>query len=223
MQTEAQSIARQTVSTEPDALHLLEQFGATLRIPRNREIHMEGDQANYCYRVVSGCVRTVRLMEDGRRQVGEFHLAGDMFGFDDLGVHDLGAEAVCDTVLRRFPRRMVETLADSRTSLARRLRELALKRLHIAHEQIVLLGRKTATERLASFLLDMQGRTATKGGFIELPMGRADIADHLGLTVETVCRVLAAIKREGGIAIERAGIVVRDSRTLCALANDTRH
>lgn len=209
-------------SDTPDAVDLLEQFGTTVRMARDHEIHSEGSSATYCYRVISGCVRTVRLMEDGRRQVGEFLLAGDLFGLDDLDDHAFSAEAVTEVVLRRYPRRMVESLAESHPALGRRLRELALAHLRAAQERVVLLGRKTATERLATFMLEMDRRI--KGGeMLEFPMCRADIADHLGLTVETVCRVLAQVKREGVISVTRAGVRLHDRAMLRSLASETRH
>jgi CRP/FNR family transcriptional regulator, nitrogen fixation regulation protein len=208
----------------PDALDLLEQFGTTVTVRREREIHGQADPAEYCWRILSGCVRTVRLMEDGRRQVGEFLFAGDIFGLDDLAIHDFAAEAVTDVKLRRYPRRMVEALAESRAALARRLRTLTLNNLHAAHERMMLLGRKTAMERLASFVLEMDRRSATPGRpMLDLPMGRTDIADHLGLTVETVCRVLAHLKREGTLGICRTGVELHDRRYLQDLACELRH
>jgi CRP-like cAMP-binding protein len=209
---------------EPDTLDLLEQFGTTVRLHREQEVHAEGDAADYCYRVISGCVRTVRLLEDGRRQVGEFLLTGDMFGLDVIGTHDFAAEVVSDCVVRRYPRRMVEALAESRPALARRVRELALAHLRMAHDRLVLLGRKTASERIASFLIEMDRRMgAGKAVTLELPMCRTDIADHLGLTVETVCRVLAHLKREGMVGITRTGVELRDRSALRALACEVRH
>jgi CRP-like cAMP-binding protein len=211
-------------SETPDAVDLLEQFGTTVRLAREHEIHSEGASTTHCYRVVSGCVRTVRLMEDGRRQVGEFLLAGDLFGLDDLGDHAFSAEAVTEVVLRRYPRRMVEGLAESHPALGRRLRELALANLRAVQEHVVLLGRKTATERLASFMLEMDRRIQGKGSeMLEFPMCRADIADHLGLTVETVCRVLAQLKREGVISVTRSGVRLHDRAALRGVACQTRH
>lgn len=208
----------------PDALDLLEQFGSAVAIQREHEIHGQGDAAEYCWRILSGCVRTVKLMEDGRRQVGEFLFAGDIFGLDDLAIHDFAAEAVTDVKLRRYPRRMVEALADSHAALARRLRALTLNNLREAHERLVLLGRKTAVEKIASFVLEMDRRSATPGrAMLDLPMSRTDIADHLGLTVETVCRVLAHLKREGTLGISRTGVELHDRRYLRDLACDPRH
>jgi CRP/FNR family transcriptional regulator, nitrogen fixation regulation protein len=208
----------------PDALDLLEQFGSTMGVQREHEIHGQGDAADYCWRILSGCVRTVKLMEDGRRQVADFLFAGDLLGLDDLGTHDFAAEAVTDVTLRRYPRRMVEALADSHAALARRLRALALTNLRNAHERMIMLGRKTAVEKIASFVLEMDRRGAAPGRKLtELPMSRTDVADHLGLTVETVCRVLAQLKRDGMVTLHRTGVEVLDRATLCALACETRH
>ncbi|MBV9250870.1 MAG: helix-turn-helix domain-containing protein [Acetobacteraceae bacterium] len=190
-----------------DAIDLLEQFGITVKVERGHEIHAQGHCAEHCWRIVSGCVRTVKLLEDGRRAVGEFLFAGDYFGQDDVETYDLAAEAVTDVVLRRYPRRMVEALADSHAVLARRLRGIALSNLRAAHERAAMLGRKTASERLASFLLEMDRRCRERSGsFLELPMSRGDIADYLGLTVETVCRLLSQFRREGAIAVGRTGV-----------------
>ncbi|MGE0225188.1 MAG: helix-turn-helix domain-containing protein [Acetobacteraceae bacterium] len=203
----------------PDALDLLEQFGTTVRLQRDGEIHAEGDDAQACYRVISGCARSVTLLEDGRRQVGEFFLPGEWIGLHDLDTYDYAAEAVTDVVLRRYPRRMVEALAESNGPLSRRLRELALRSLRIAHARMVMLARKTATERIASFLLEMDRRTGNTGNpKLELPMNRADMADHLGLTVETICRVLAHLKRDGLLRIMRTGVELRDRDGLRDLA-----
>jgi CRP/FNR family transcriptional regulator, nitrogen fixation regulation protein len=208
----------------PDPLDLLEQFGSTVTVGREHEIYGQGDTARYCWRILSGCVRTVKLLEDGRRQVGEFLFAGDIFGLDDLAIHDFAAEAVTDVKMRRYPRRTVDALAESSASLAHSLHALILNNLHAAHERMILLGRKTATEKLASFLLEMDRRSVTPGRvMVDLPMSRTDIADHLGLTVETVCRVLAHLKRDGTLGISRAGIELYDRRCLCDLACEPRH
>src|SRR5690242_9999169 len=129
MQVLAQTLER-SVGTIPalrpipgrDPLDLLEQFGSTISVLRDREIHGQGDQAAWCYRVISGCVRVVNLMEDGRRQISEFLMPGDTLGFDALEIYDFAAEAVSDVVLRRYPRRMVDALAERNVPLARRLR-----------------------------------------------------------------------------------------------------
>jgi CRP/FNR family nitrogen fixation transcriptional regulator len=207
-----------------DALDLLEQLGTTISVRRDQKIHGPGDQATSCYRVLHGCVRMVRLMEDGRRQIGEFLMAGDLFGFDALNIHDYAAEAVSDLVLRRYPRPMVDMLAESNLALALRLWDLTLVSLRAARTRLLLLGRKTASEKIATFLLEMRERLpCTITGVMNLPMGRTDMADHLGLTIETVCRVLTILRRDKAIAIERNTIEIRDLVGLQQMASEARH
>ena len=195
----------------------LDQRATTLRGDRDDEIVAQEDAATYCYLVVSGCVRTVRLMEDGRRHVGEFLFTGELFGWEALDRHDFGAEAVTPVTLRRYARRDLERLADQDRDVARRLREVSASRVRSGREHMVLLGRKTASERIASFLLEMAERTAVDGrATIELPMNRVDMGDYLGLTIETVCRRLTRLRLDGTIAIDGAKVSIRDRRALGA-------
>jgi CRP/FNR family nitrogen fixation transcriptional regulator len=207
-----------------DALALLEQFGTTVSVHRDRQIHGQGEQADCCYRLLNGCARTVKLMEDGRRQIGEFLMAGDLLGFDALGTYDFAAEAVTDVVLRRYPRRMVDKLAESNVAVARRLRDMTSISLRKVHARLMVLGRTTASERIASFLLEMAERLPEpRPDVLDLPMGRTDIADHLGLTIETVCRGLGHLRRDGTIAIERSSITIRNGVALQQMASEPRH
>jgi CRP-like cAMP-binding protein len=207
-----------------DALGLLEQFGTTVTLRHDREIHGEGSEAEFCYRIITGCVRMVKLMEDGRRQIGEFLMAGDLLGFTALDCHDFSAETVTDVVLRRYPRRMVEALAGTNLALARELRDIGSVNLRAVYTRLVLLGRKTASERVASFLLEMSSRLpGSRQHVLELPMGRTDVADHLGLTIETVCRLLGQLRRDGTIAIDRGKITIRDPKALQQMASEPRH
>ena len=207
-----------------DALDLLEQFGATVTIRHDGEIVGQSDPAEFCYKILNGCVRRVTLMEDGRRQVCAFLMPGDLFGFDDLVTHDFAAEAVSDVILRRYPRRLVEALADGRLALARRLRDLTAISLRTAHSHLMLLGRKSASERIASFLLEMAERLPEHGDCVVcLPMTRTDVADYLGMTIETVCRNLAQFRRDGTIAIEHGGIAIRNRVSLEMIATEPRH
>ena len=206
-----------------DALDLLEQFGTTVALRHDQEIHGEGGRAEFCYRIIAGCVRTVKLMEDGRRQIGEFLMAGDLLGFNVLDSYDFSAEAVTDVVLRRYPRRMVDALAGTNLRLAQQLREMASVNLRAAYTRLLLLGRKTAAERIASFLLELSRRLPhARPHVLELPMGRVDIADHLGLTIETVCRLLGQLRRAGTIAIDRGSITVRDLSALQDIASESQ-
>ena len=212
------AIWRAGVTSRPAKPHVLEPLepqAITVRADRDEEIVAQGGAAAYCYLVVSGCVRTVTLMEDGRRQIGEFLFPGDLFGWEALDEHDFAAEAVTPVTLRRYSRRSLDALADRDLDFARRLRELTAGQLRAGRERMVLLGRKTASERIASFLLEMAGRMNPDGyALIELPMGRADMADYLGLTIETVCRGLTQLRRHGTIAVERAKVMIRDRPAL---------
>jgi CRP/FNR family nitrogen fixation transcriptional regulator len=208
-------------STRPDPLDLLEQFGVTVTIRRGHEVYGQGQPTEFSWRIFSGCVRTVKLLEDGRRLIGAFLWPGDLFGIDDSSVHDFGAEAVTDVTLRRYPRRTVEALAQSHTALALQLRALAASNLQQAYRQMMLLGRKTVTEKVASFLLDMDCRSiATDRWIIDVPMSREDIADYIGTTTETVSRAIALLRRDGTLAILRSGFELRNRVALIELAHE---
>jgi CRP-like cAMP-binding protein len=211
-----------------DPLATLPAQATAVNIEKEQTIYAEGSPAEFCYRIVCGCVRMVKLMEDGRRQVVEFLLPDDLLGFDALGTYDLSAEAVTPVVLHRYRRKVVERLADADPAIARRLRALSAAGLRAAWDRMMLLGRKTAVERIASFLLEMTARVPSGGrAGVLLPMGRLDIADHLGLTMETVCRVLSSLRQEGTIAMGRSvngpQVTIRDPAGLQALACAARH
>jgi CRP/FNR family transcriptional regulator, nitrogen fixation regulation protein len=205
-------------------LDLLDELGSPMMVRREQEIYAQDDAADYYYQVISGGVRTVRLMADGRRQVSEFLLPGEVFGFDALDTHDFAAEALEDTLLRRFPRRRVEALAGEHVALSQQLRRMTNEKLRQAHERMMVLGRMTASERIASFLLQLADRGPGKGGQIELAMSRRDIADYLGLTIETVSRTLTMLKADGTIAmLKKCRIEIRNRRALEAMASEPRH
>jgi len=129
-------------------------------------------------------------------------------------------------VLRRYRRREIEALMLQHASLARVLREMAARELRAAYDRILLLGRKTASERIATFLLEMatrQGGGCPRECKVALPMSRTDIADHLGLTVETVCRMMTHLRREGTIAIEPGQVELLCPAALQHMAADPRH
>jgi CRP/FNR family transcriptional regulator, nitrogen fixation regulation protein len=201
-------------SGQLDALVALERIGTRLNFARNQEIYAEGDSTGCWYKVVSGTVRICKLLADGRRYIAEFCFAGDCFGLDNTGERPFSAEAVSDAVVMRLPRRASEQLVDQNPAVARLLREVMLRDLANAHGRMLLLGRMTATERVAAFLIEMCERyDRTKR--LDLPMSRNDIADYLGLTIETVCRVLSAFKRDGIIAIPNAhAIELKDREAL---------
>ena len=177
--------------------------GATTKYVRGREIHGEAQDAKFIYKVVSGAVRRQRLLSDGRRQIESFHLPGDFFGFESGPTYRLTAEAIVDTLTVIFDRRALERFAIRDARTARQLWKLAVRELDHAVDHMLLLGRKTALERVSDFLLEMDARMGTTGG-TELPMQRRDIADYLGLTVETVSRTISRLEREGVVELVAA-------------------
>jgi CRP/FNR family nitrogen fixation transcriptional regulator len=178
----------------------LDMMGAEMRFPRNAEIFGEGEPAEYLYRVVRGTVRISTLLSDGRRQIGAFYLPGDVFGLEAGELHAFSAEAIGDTTVVVVKRSTFETLAVSNREVAQELRTLLATHLRRAQQHMLLLGRKTAQERIASFLLQMAER-APAASAVDLPMSRQDIADYLGLTIETVSRTLTQLEHIAAIRL----------------------
>jgi CRP/FNR family transcriptional regulator, nitrogen fixation regulation protein len=204
-----------------DPLAEIADLGRTVALRRGQGIYEHDAPSEFCWRVLTGCARSVRVMGDGRRQIGEFHWAGDLLGLNDIETHFADAEAVSDIVLRRYSRTLVEAEARRNTVLTHWLRANAQSDLRRARRQLTLLGRKTAIERIATFLLDLDRRAdGLDDDLLELPMDRTDIADHLGLSTETVCRNLARMHRDRTIAIERLGVTLRDRPALRGMASE---
>ena len=191
-------------------------MGAPMPFARNAEIYGEDEPAEYLYRVVSGAVRTYRVLHDGRRQIGAFLLPGDMFGLEAGATHATSAEAVADSVVLVIKRSAVIALADRDPDVARQLWTLTAKELGRAQNHMLVLVRN-AQERIASFLLEMAER-APGADSVELPMSRQDIADYLGLTIETVSRTLTQLEAEAAIALPTSRrVVLRDRSALTRL------
>jgi CRP/FNR family transcriptional regulator, nitrogen fixation regulation protein len=206
-----------TRSGQLDELLAFEQLGTRRSFARDGEIYAEGDRADSWFKVVSGTVRICKLMADGRRHIAEFFFAGDCFGIDSAGARAFAAEAVDEVIVMRFTRASTERLIDERPELARRMCNVTLRKLAQARTRLLLLGRMTASERVASFILELAERRDVRR-VLDVPMSRSDIADYLGLTIETVCRVLSAMKRDGAIAIPNPHrIEIRDSDALEAM------
>jgi CRP/FNR family nitrogen fixation transcriptional regulator len=202
-QPRADAIAPIARSGRLDEMLALERIGTRLVFSRNQEIFREGERAEYCYKIVSGAVRVCKILADGRRHIASFHFAEDFFGFEGLDERHHTAEAIDEVVLIRYTRASVDRLAEQQPAFGRRLRDMAFANLAEAHGRMLCLGRKTAQERVASFLIEMADRVADREP-IELPMTRGDVADYLGLTLETVSRILSAFKRLGAIALPNA-------------------
>ena len=163
---------------------------------RGAEIFGEAEPAEYVYQVVEGAVRSYKLLSDGRRQIGAFHLVGDIFGLENGLAHRFTAEAIVDTTVRLAKRVSLEHVAEEDATVARDLLDMTTNNLQHAENHMLLLGRKTSLERVAAFLLEMDGRL-NAAGVMALPMSRRDIADYLGLTLETVSRALSCLHEKG--------------------------
>lgn len=183
---------------------------------KDEEIYGEDEPATYVYEVVSGAVRTYKLLSDGRRQIGAFLLPGDVFGLDSGTAHRMSAEAIIDTKVRLVKRSSLEALAMSDVQTAHKLWTMTACELQHAENHMLLLGRKTAMERVATFLLEMDRRFTGVG--MALPMCRRDIGDYLGLTLETVSRTLSHLNEEGILEFSGARqIVLRNRQRLANL------
>lgn len=178
---------------------------------KDEEIYGEDEPAEYVYQVISGAVRSYKLLSDGRRQIGAFHLPGDVFGLEFGSSHRLAAEAIIDTNVRLVKRRSLEQAASVDVAVARKLWTMTAGDLRHAEDHMLLLGRKTAMERVATFLLEMDRRLAV-AGMMALPMCRRDIGDYLGLTLETVSRALSQLHSQGVLGFSGARQIVLRNR-----------
>lgn len=201
-----------------DELAALDRLGTVHSLRRDEVLFHECDPAEHYFKVVTGAIRSSKLLADGRRHVSEFYLPGDFIGLDATDSYLFSAEAMADTTVVRYVRRKVEALAFQEPRVGRRLLSIACHGFSAAQQKLVLLGRKTAEERIASFLLDLVDRIGDRGR-MSLPMSRTDIGDHLGLTMETVSRGLSHLKNEGIIALENSHqVLIRNREALEDLA-----
>ena len=167
------------------------------------EIYGDGNAANTFFKVVSGVVRTCKFLKDGRRQIDAFHVAGDVFGMEASADYSFSAEAVCDCTLHSYRRRGLNGATFGDAGLSEQMFSYAMHSVARAQAHALLLGRRSALEKVATFLVDWAKRSLT-GQDITLSMTREDIGDYLGLTIETVSRTLSQLEREGVIAFVSA-------------------
>lgn len=195
-------------------------IGVTVTVGRGQTILVEGDRADHFHRVLSGTVRLYKSLADGRRQVIDFLDQGEVFGLTGGERHPYSVEAITSVILIRYSRRALEAAIDHDAAVARAAFDLACWELHRAQQHMLLLGRKTAEERVASFLLRLaDGCPGAR--LVSLPMSRQDIADHLGLTIETVSRTITRLRRAGLISLAGRQLVRLDRpERLRALAED---
>jgi CRP/FNR family nitrogen fixation transcriptional regulator len=175
---------------------------------KGQDLFGEGDPAEFFYRIVYGSVGSSKLLSDARRQIDSFHLAGDIFGYECAEAHSVTVTALEDTKVVVFPRSRFRDLMQGDPALAEQLVSAMSANLQRAREHMLLLARKTPQEKLAMFLLDLAVRLKNNKR-ITLPMYRADIADHLGLTKETVSRTMTQMARDGLIGLEAIGRTIR--------------
>jgi CRP/FNR family transcriptional regulator, anaerobic regulatory protein len=183
-----------------DKLARLRQGGSHSRLAAGQPLFHEGDDADRVYTITRGTLKLYKLLPDGRRQVTGFMHPGDFVGIALDNEYAFTAEALEPTQLCSFPGSRFDGFAEANPELERELYRLAAHEAAAAQQQFVLLGRKTAAERVASFFVSLAERSEKRQGrvasAIRLPMSRSDIADYLGLTKETVSRVISMMKRQ---------------------------
>ena len=192
-------------------------MAASLTFVRDEEVYGEGEPAEYLYTVQSGCVRTSKILNDGRRQIGAFYLPGDVFGLEAGETHSFSAEALTATTVRVIKRTALTSRTACDSAMAGQLLKLTVAELERTQGRVLLLI-KSAQERVAGFLLEMASRHRTANE-IELPMSRQDIADYLGLTIETVSRTLTHLENTCAIALPTSRHIVLRNRAALARLN----
>ncbi|MGE0500555.1 MAG: Crp/Fnr family transcriptional regulator [Rhizobiaceae bacterium] len=202
---------------EPDQLVALSKSSIKHRTEPGVELIGDAEKVENYSNVLSGVVKLTKTLSDGRQQIVGLQFAPDFLGRPFRSESALNAEAATDVALCSFPRAAVERMMKVSPQLEHRLLQQTLRELDEAREWMVTLGRKTAGEKVASFLLliarhiDPTIDTAAGRVSFDLPLSRADIADFLGLTIETVSRQITKLRSEGVIRVENNRHVIVDS------------
>lgn len=207
----AASHARDDASERDPLAESMRLMGAVMSFPRNTEIFGENEPADYVYKVISGSVRTYKILSDGRRQVGGFYLSGDIFGLEYADEHTFSAEAIANAKVLVVKRSALTALAGRDAAIGRGLFAVTGRELRRVQDRVLLLV-KSAQERVAGFLLEMAER-ACAGNIVELPMSRQDIADYLGLTIETISRTLTGLESAAAIEVPTSRRIVLRNRS----------
>jgi len=184
-------------------------------------VFAEEEIANSFYNLLEGVMRLYKLLPDGRRQIVGFALPGDFLGMTLSGRNNFSADAITAVEVCRFSKASFQRFAEDKPHLLRRINDLTIRELALAREHMVLLGRRSAEEKVASFLVSWRDRLARQHGssvILPLPMSRQDIADYLGLTIETVSRTFTKLERDGVIDIISGGVHLLDTARAEALA-----
>ncbi len=189
------------------------------RLKAGETLYVEGDNAPYCYQIVDGVMKEYNTLEDGRRQVADFYGVGELFGISESDKHLHTTEAITDCAVRCYLHDAYLREVAASPERSQQLLDTLMTRLHRARERIVMLGRMSAAQRVAAFLLRLSSEQETTND-IQFVMSRQDIADHLGLTIETVCRVLTTFKKSHIIEMKNSRLF--DVPDINAL-DDTAH
>jgi CRP/FNR family nitrogen fixation transcriptional regulator len=209
---------RPTPAIVPQALFgSPELTGISIAYDRNAEIYGEGEAADYVYKVISGAVRAYKVLNDGRRQINAFYMPGDLFGLELGDEHSWSAEAIVGSTIAMVKRSLILKVSERDADIARRLWSMTASELNGARNHALLLI-KSAQERVAAFLLEMSQRLADSNA-VELPMGRQDIADYLGLTIETVSRTLTQLEATQTIELVASRMIVLRNRSALSRLN----
>lgn len=205
----------------PDELLTLEQLAHPAQFDARATLFVQGEEAESVYNITSGVARLYKLLPDGRRQIVGFALPGDFLGLAMRERYGFSADAIEPIAACRFARTAYSALVDEKPHLLRRLHDFATHELTLAQDQMMLLGRRSAEEKVVSFLLHMRDRWAKLGRpsvTVPLPMSRQDIADFLGLTIETVSRTFTKLAKDKSIVIVPDGVRLMNLDRLQALA-----
>jgi CRP/FNR family transcriptional regulator, nitrogen fixation regulation protein len=179
-----------------------QRIGVVRSYPRKSQIIREDDPADHVYEVVGGTVCTCKMLREGRRQISGFYFPGDVFGLEDAKKHNVDAQAITDVLIRIIKKQALTALASSNREVADQLLALTARELTRKQNHLLSLLSTTAEKRIIYFLIDMVQRASLREDhLIALPMSRLDIADYLGLTIETVSRTLWDLERRGAIEI----------------------
>ena len=203
-------------------LGALEAIMTSKKLDANEMLVEEGDPKRRVFSLTSGMLRIYTSLPDGRRQIAGFLVPGDYLGLADDDVYSQSAEAVVPSVLCAFSSKEMEALMVSFPKLRERLHQMTREALRTARDNQLVLGRLAPVEKLASFLLVLAARAEKRGekaNLVHLAMNRTDIADYLGLTIETVSRSFTKLKTQGLIQLLDANTVeILSRRSLAAVA-----
>jgi CRP/FNR family transcriptional regulator len=208
-------------SLDAAELREFEHLGRRVHFATGETVFSEEDITTSFYNLLEGVMRLYKLLPDGRRQIVGFALPGDFLRMNISGRHNFSADAIGAVTVCQFAKAPFGRFIEDRPHLLRRINELAIRELGQARDHMVLLGRRSADEKVATFLLGWRERLFSLKGSsntVPLPMSRQDIADYLGLTIETVSRTFTKLERHGAIEILHGGISLRDPARVEALA-----